>query len=162
MVAEWRAAEERDRGLGNCFYHLGTEGERRGSRKEKRGNSGRQRGPIGGQSLRVRGSIWKETLCLALYCTPCCFNQWQACSQSLEQQWLFLIVWLLLPLFLLHYTPTLLTKSLKSCAALSGPLWKLEKWMCCGENIYTMREVKRPLFCNDDLIRSCSCLAALL
>lgn len=120
MVAEWRAAAERDRGLENCFYHLGTGGERRGSRKEKRGNSGRQKGPIGGQSLRVRGSIWKATLCLALYCTPCCFNQWQACSQSLEQKWLFLIVSLLLPLFLLHYTPTLLTKSLKSCAALSG------------------------------------------
>lgn len=62
-------------------------------------------------------SIWKATLCLALYCTPCCFNQWQACSQSLEQEWLFLIVSLLLPLFLLHYTPTLPTNSLKSFRA---------------------------------------------
>lgn len=35
VVAEWQAAAERDRGLENCFYHLGTEGERRGSRKEK-------------------------------------------------------------------------------------------------------------------------------
>lgn len=65
----------------------------RGSRERRKGgNSGRQKGPIGGQSLRVRGSIWKATLCLALYCTPCCFNQWQACSQSLEQQWLLPIV----------------------------------------------------------------------
>lgn len=88
--------------------------------RRKKGNSSRQKGPIGGQSLRVRGSIWKATLCLALYCTPCCFNQWQACSQSLELQWLFLIVILLLPLFLLHYTPARLTKPPKSCAALPG------------------------------------------
>ena len=110
------SSRERQR-AGKLFLPSG-DWEREG--KGERGNSGRQKGPIGGQSLRVWGSIWKATLCLALYCTPCCFNQWQACSQSLEQQWLFLIVSLLLPLFLLHYTPTLLTKSLKSCAALSG------------------------------------------
>lgn len=39
MVAEWRAAAERDRGLENCFYHLGTGGERRGSREEKGGTA---------------------------------------------------------------------------------------------------------------------------
>lgn len=120
MVAEWRATTERDRGLENCFLPSGDRGREKGKQKGDRGNSGRQTGPIGGQTLRVLGSIWKATLCLALYCTPCCFNQWQACSQSLEQQCLFLIVSLLLSLFLLHYTQTLLTKSLKSCAALSG------------------------------------------
>lgn len=120
VVAEWWVTAERDRGLENCFYHLGTRAERRGKQKGDRGNSGRQKGPIGGQTLRVWRSIWKATLCLALYCTPCCFNQWQACSQSLEQQCLFLIVSLRLPLFLLHYTPALLTKSLQSCAALPG------------------------------------------
>lgn len=87
--------------------------------KRDRGRRGRREGPIGGQSLRVWGSIWKATLCLALYCTPCCFNQWQACSQSLEQRRLFFIVSLLPPFFLLHYTLTFLTKSPKSCTPLS-------------------------------------------
>lgn len=100
MVAEWRAAAaERDRGPGNCFFLLfffTIWGPKGGAGRRKGGNSGRQKGPIGGQSLRVRGSIWKGTLCLALYCTPCCFNQWQACSQGLQQQWLFLVVSLLL------------------------------------------------------------------
>lgn len=95
-------------------------GEKKGGKRRKRGNSSGQKGSIGGQSLRVWGSIWKATLCLALYCTPCCFNQWQACSQSLEQKWLFFIVLLLAQRFLLHYTPALLTKSLKSGAALSA------------------------------------------
>lgn len=113
------SSRERQR-AGKLFLPSGDRGREKGKQRGERGNSGRQKGPIGGQSLRVRGSIWKATLCLALYCTPCCFNQWQACSQSLEQKWLFLIVSLLLPLFLLHYTPTLLIKSLKSCAALSG------------------------------------------
>lgn len=106
---------ERQR-AGKLFLPSGDRGIEKG-RKEERGNSSRQKGPIGGQSLRVRGSIWKATLCLALYCTPCCFNQWQACSQSLKLQWLFLIVIALLPLFLLHYAPARLTKSLRSCAA---------------------------------------------
>lgn len=34
MVAEWRAAAERDRGLENCFYHLGTESEGEAERRK--------------------------------------------------------------------------------------------------------------------------------
>lgn len=72
-------------GRENCFHHLGT-----GTRREEEGertymHTHTHTGPIGSQTLRVSGSIWKATLCLALYCTPCCFNQWQACSQSLER-----------------------------------------------------------------------------
>ena len=125
---------------GKLFLPSG-DGEK-GKQKGERGNSGRQKGPIGGQSLRVLGSIWKATLCLALYCTPCCFNQWQACSQCLEQQWLFLIVSLLLPLFLLHYTPTLLTKSLKSCAALSTLFESRGSGCAARKTVCTMCEVK--------------------
>lgn len=82
--------------------------------KETEGAAAAWKGPIGGQSLRVWGSIWKATLCRALYCTPCCFNQWQACSQSLEQPRLFFIVSLLPPFFLLHYILTFLSKPPKS------------------------------------------------
>lgn len=119
VVAEWRAAAERQR-AGKLFLPSGDPGREKEKQEGERGNIGRKKASIGGQSLRVWGSIWKATLCLALYCTPCCFNQWQACSQSLEQQRLFLIVSLLLRRFLLHYAPTLFTKSLKSYAALSG------------------------------------------
>lgn len=101
------------------FSPSGDQGRDKGKLKGDRGSSGRREGPIGGQSLRVWGSIWKATLCLALYCTPCCFNQWQACSQSLEQQCLFFNVSLLPPFFLLHYILTFLTKSPKSCTPLS-------------------------------------------
>lgn len=118
--------EKRDRGLENCFHHLGP-GQIE-EEAEKRGRSGRREGPIGGRSLRVWGSIWKATLCLALYCTPCCFNQWQACSQSLEQRRLFFIVSLLPPFFLLHYTLTFLTKSPKSCTPLSSLHRSQEIW----------------------------------
>lgn len=103
-----------------AFRPSGDHGWEKRRQERKRGNSSGQKGSIGGQSPRVWGSIWKATLCLALYCTPCCFNQWQACSQSLEQKWLFFIVLLLAQRFLLHYTPALLTKSLKSGTALSA------------------------------------------
>lgn len=129
---------ERQR-AGKLFLPSGDRGREKGeAERRKGGNSGRQQRPNWWPEPKGPGSIWKATLCLALYCTPCCFNQWQACSQSLEQQRLFLIVSLLLPLLLLHYTATLLTKSLKSCAALSRPLRKPAKWMRCGE---------KPLHC---------------
>lgn len=108
---------ERQR-AGKLFSPSGDQGREKGKLRRERGSSGSRKGPIGGQSLRVWGSIWKATLCLALYCTPCCFNQWQACSQSLQQQCLFFIVSLLPLFFLLHYTLTFLTKSPKSLAAL--------------------------------------------
>lgn len=132
------SSRERQR-AGKLFLPSGDRGREKGKQRGERGNSSRQKGPIGGQSLRVWGSIWKATLCLALYCTPCCFNQWQACSQSLEQQWLFLIVSVLPPLFLLHYTPTLLTKSLKSCAALSGLSGSRRSGCARVKNVCTVR-----------------------
>lgn len=107
VAAEWSTAARRERQrAGKLFLPSGDRGEERRGRKEEIGGAAAHThpcthtGPIGGQTLRVSGSIWKATLCLALYCTPCCFNQWQACSQGLEQQQqrLFLIVSLLLPL----------------------------------------------------------------
>lgn len=109
VAAEWSTAARRERQrAGKLFLPSGDWGEERRGRREEIGGTAAHThtqpcthtGPIGGQTLRVLGSIWKATLCLALYCTPCCFNQWQACSQGLEQrqQRLFLIVSLLLPL----------------------------------------------------------------
>lgn len=112
---------------GKLFSPSGVRGRGKGTLKRDRGSRGRRKGPIGGQGLRVRGSIWKATLCRALYCTPCCFNQWQACSQSLEQHCLFFIVSLPPLFFLLRYTLTFLTKPPKSCAALSSPCRSQEK-----------------------------------
>lgn len=116
-MAGRRRARQR---AGKLFSPSGDRGREKAKLKGDGGSSGSRKGPIGGQSLRVWGAIWKATLCLALYCTPCCFNQWQACSQSLEQQCLFFIVCLLPLFFLLHYTLTLLTKSPKSRTALSS------------------------------------------
>lgn len=129
MAAVWRATAVRQR-AGKLFLPSGDRGTEKGKKKGDRENSGKEKGPIGGQALRVWGSIWKATLCLALYCTPCCFNQWQACSQSLKQQYLFLLVSLVPSLFLLHYTTTLLLKSLKSCTALGG-LYRSQE-VCCA------------------------------
>lgn len=127
---------------GKLFLPSGDRGE---AGKEKGRTAVDRKAPIGGQSLRVRGSIWKATLCRALYCTPCCFNQWQACSQSLEQQWLPTIVSLLPKLFLLHYAAALLTESLKHSAALPGSLWKYLLFVVRHTNC---------LSGNDDLIRA--------
>ncbi len=63
----------------NCVFTICRIGKRR---EGSRGAGGGLRASSQPRGLRPYGASTSP----ALYCTPCCFNQWQACSQDTENR----------------------------------------------------------------------------
>lgn len=63
----------------NCVFTICRIGKRREGSK---GAGGGWRASSQPRGLRPYGTSTSP----ALYCTPCCFNQWQACSQDTENR----------------------------------------------------------------------------
>ena len=142
------SSRERQR-AGKLFLPSGDQGREKGKQEGGKGEQRQTERPNWWPQPKGSGSIWKATL----YCTPCCFNQWQACSQSLEQQWLFLIGLAATSTFPAPLHPDTSHQISEEPRSTFRPLRKPEKWMCRSENLCTVCEVERLLFCNDDLIR---------